>query len=74
MGLEHAFVLHFDELIYVMCARMVWNICMMNCIWNNMVEKHNLRGSKNRMNMRIRNLTEMNKMSGWQLAPLRKRG
>ena len=47
---------------------------MLNCIWNTMVEKHNLRGLENRMNMRIRNLTEMNKMSGWKLAPLRKRG
>ena len=45
---------------------------MINCIWNTRVEKHNLRGSKNRMNMKIQNLIEMNKMGGWQLAPLRK--
>ena len=47
---------------------------MMNCIWNTKVEKHNLKGLENIMNMKIRNLIEMNKMSGWQLAPLRKRG
>ena len=37
---------------------------MINCIWNTRVEKHNLRGSKNRRNMKILNLIEMNKMSG----------
>ena len=46
---------------------------MMNCIWNTSVEKHNLRGSENRMKMKFRNLIETNKMSGWQIAPLRKR-
>ena len=73
MDLEHAFIVHFNELIYVMCARMVWNICMMNFIWNTRVEKHNLRGLENIMDMRIWNLIVMNKMSGWQLEPLRKR-
>ena len=32
---------------------------MMNRIWNTRVEKHNLRGSKNKMNMKIRNLIEL---------------
>ena len=44
---------------------------LMNCIWNTRVEKHNLRGSENIMNMKIRNLIEMNKMIGWQLTLLR---
>ena len=47
---------------------------MMNCMRNTRVEKHNLKGSENRMNMKIWNLIEINKTSGWQLAPLRTRG
>ena len=43
---------------------------MMNCIWNTRVEKHNLRGSENIMNMK--NSSKINEMSGFQLAPLRK--
>ena len=27
--------------------------CVMNCIWNIRVEKHNLRGLENKMNMKI---------------------
>ena len=29
---------------------------MMNYIWNTRVEKHNFRGSENKMNMKIREL------------------
>ena len=32
---------------------------MVNCMWNTRVEKHNLRGSENKMNMKIRNLIEL---------------
>ena len=44
---------------------------MMNGIWNTRVREHNLRGSgkqKEHENSKI----ELNRISGWQLAPLRK--
>ena len=47
---------------------------MVKCIWemlNAKVRNHNLRGSKNEMNMKVLNFIEINKRSGWQLAPLR---
>ena len=37
------------------------------------VRNHNLRGSENEMNMKASNFIEINKMSGWQVAPLRKK-
>ena len=37
------------------------------------VRNHNLRGSENEMNMKALNFIEINKMSGWQVAPLRKK-
>ena len=46
---------------------------MVKCIWekwNAKVRNHNLRGSENEMNMKVLNFIEINKMSGWQLAPL----
>ena len=41
--------------------------------WNAKVRNYNLRGSKNEMNMKVLNFMEINKRSGWQLAPLRKK-
>ena len=51
----------FRELIYVTCACFVPNMCdwvlynvyMINGMWNTKVRKHNLRGSENKMNMKI---------------------
>ena len=40
--------------------------------WNAKVRNHNLKGSENEMNMKVLNFMEINKRSGWQLAPLRK--
>ena len=41
--------------------------------WNAKVRNHNLRGSENEMNMKVMNFMEINKRTGWQLAPLRKK-
>ena len=41
--------------------------------WNARVRNHNLRGSENEMNRKVLNFIEINKRSGWQLAPLRKK-
>ena len=38
---------------------------------NAKVRNSNRRGSKNEMNMKVLNFMEINKTSGWQLAPLR---
>ena len=46
---------------------------MVNCVWNSRVVKHDFRGSKNKVNMKISEI-ELNCISGWQLAPLRKKG
>ena len=44
-----------------------------NCIWNTRVRKQNLRGSEN--NNEHENLEiELNCISGWRLAPLKKKG
>ena len=40
---------------------------------NAKVRNSNRRGSKNEMNMKVLNFMEINKRSGWQLAPLRHR-
>ena len=40
---------------------------MMNCIWDTRVEKHNLRGSENKMKMIVQ---EMMCISVWHYAPL----
>ena len=45
---------------------------MINCLWNTRVDKHNLKGSENKMNMKISEI-ELNCTSGWQLAPLMKK-
>ena len=37
------------------------------------VRNHNLRGSENEMNMKALNFIKINKMSGWKVAPLRKK-
>ena len=50
------------------------------CAWHNVYRKkleakvrnHNLRGSENEMNLKVLNFIEINKMSGWQVAPLRR--
>ena len=41
--------------------------------WNAKVRNYNLRGSENEMNPKVLNFIEINKMSGWQVAPLRKK-
>ena len=48
------------------------NIYMINCVWNTRVGKHDLRGSENKVNMKILEI-ELNRISGWQLAPLRRK-
>ena len=35
------------------------------------VRNYNLRGSENEMNLKVLNFIEINKRSGWQVAPLR---
>ena len=37
------------------------------------VRNHNLKGLENEMNMKSLDFIEINKRSGWQVAPLRKR-
>ena len=44
-----------------------------NCIWNTRVRKQNLRGSKNN-NEHENSEIELNCISGWRLAPLKKKG
>ena len=47
---------------------------MVKCIWekwNAKVRNHNLRGSKNEMNLKVLNFIEISKRSGWKLTPLR---
>ena len=39
--------------------------------WNAKVRNHNLRGSENEMNLKVLNFIEINKINGWQVAPLR---
>ena len=39
--------------------------------WNAKVRNYNLRGSEKEMNMKVLNFIELNKRSGWKLAPLR---
>ena len=39
--------------------------------WNAKVRNYNLRGSEKEMNMKVLTFSEINKRSGWQLAPLR---
>ena len=39
--------------------------------WNAKVRNYNLRSSEKEMNMKVLNFIEINKRSGWQLAPLR---
>ena len=53
MGLDHAFIVHFDEL---MCDDLCEYIYMVDCIWNTRVRKHYLRGSENKQNMIVREL------------------
>ena len=45
-------------------------IYMVDCIWNTRVRKHNLRGSKNKMNMIVR---ELMGISVWHYAPLKRK-
>ena len=47
---------------------------MVDCIWNTRVIKHNLMGLvKNKLNMIVRGI-ELNCVSDWHFAPLRKKG
>ena len=39
--------------------------------WNAKVRNYNLRGLEIEMNLKVLNFIEINKRSGWQLAPLR---
>ena len=39
--------------------------------WNAKVRNYNLRGSQNEMTKKVLNFIEINKISGWQLTPLR---
>ena len=39
--------------------------------WNVKVRNYNLRGLENEMNLKVLNFIEINKMSGWQVTPLR---
>ena len=41
--------------------------------WNAKVRNYNLRGSEKEMNMKVLNFIEINKRSGWKIAPLRKK-
>ena len=41
--------------------------------WNAKIRNYNLRGSENEMNLKVLNFIEINKRSGWQVAPLRQR-
>ena len=46
---------------------------MVDCLWNTRVRKHNLKGSEKHSkhdNFEIK----LNYISGWQFAPLRKKG
>ena len=40
--------------------------------WNAKVMNYNLRGSKNEINLKVLNFIEINKKSGWQVAPHRR--
>ena len=40
--------------------------------WMLKVRNYNLRGSENEMNLKVLNFIEINKRSGWQVAPLRR--
>ena len=40
--------------------------------WNSKVRNYNLRGLENEMNLKVLNFIEINKRSGWQVAPLRR--
>ena len=39
--------------------------------WNAKVRNYNLRGLENEMNLKVLNFIEINKRSGWQVAPLK---
>ena len=39
--------------------------------WNPKVRNYNLRGSEKEMNKKVLKFIEINKRSGWQLAPLK---
>ena len=39
----------FYGMICVMCAGIVRIVCMIDCIWNSRVRKHNLRGSERKI-------------------------
>ena len=39
--------------------------------WNAKVRNYNLRGSEKEMNLKVLNFIEINKRSGWKVAPLR---
>ena len=54
--LDHTFIVHFNELICDMCDDLCEYIYMVDCIWNTRVRKLNLRGSKNKHNMTVREL------------------
>ena len=40
--------------------------------WNSKVRNYNLRGLENEMNLKVLNFSEINKRSGWKVAPLRR--
>ena len=40
--------------------------------WNAKISNYNLRGSENEMNLKVLNFIEINKRSGWKVAPFRR--
>ena len=56
LGLDHAFIMHFNELMCDMCDGLCEYIYIVNCIWNTKVRKHNLKRSENKHNMIVREL------------------
>ena len=78
-GLDHAFILHFDKLICVICCMILcWilykSLYMVDCIRNTKVRKHNLRGSEKKKTKHDSSGIELNCISVWNLAPLTKKG
>ena len=77
-GLDHAFIVHFDKLICVTCCMILCcilykSLYLVDCIWNTRVRKHNFRGSKKQIEHDSSRI-ELNCISVWHLAPLRKKG
>ena len=69
LGLDHALLCVTCFMLNMLCD------CVNNihgrCIWNTRARKHNLRGSKSKINMIVQ---ELICISVWHYAPLRKKG